>query len=143
MVEKPVAIILVNWNQKDDLEECLSSLRKVEYKNYKIVIIDNNSTDGSVDMVKKMRDTNIQILRNKRNVGFARANNVGVEYAIKQDCEYIMLLNTDTIIDKNTITVLVDFLEKSQNVAAVSPLILFWSIEFASSKSSSGERTYR
>ena len=82
MVEKPVAIILVNWNQKDDLEECLSSLRKVEYKNYKIVIIDNNSTDGSVDMVKKMRDTNIQILRNKRNVGFARANNVGVEYAI-------------------------------------------------------------
>jgi GT2 family glycosyltransferase len=125
MAKAQVAIILVNWNQKEELHECLDSIRALSYKDFSILLVDNNSSDGSVELARNLLDSRIQILRNRRNLGFARANNQAIKIALKMGVDYIMLLNTDATIEQGGLTRMVAFMEEKRNVAAVSPLILF------------------
>ena len=75
-----VSIIIVNYNGKTHLEECLSSLEKIDYKNYEIILVDNNSTDTSVEYVKNTYPS-ITIIKLNRNYGFAEPNNIGAKNA--------------------------------------------------------------
>lgn len=115
-MKKPkVSVIIVSWNTKKLLYQCLESLNP----ELEIVVVDNASNDGSSKMVEK-EFPRIMLIKNSKNLGFARANNQGIKLA-KGD--YIMLLNSDTIIHKEAIEKLVDFLLKNKHVAAVSPLL--------------------
>ncbi|NFH70315.1 glycosyltransferase family 2 protein [Clostridium botulinum] len=105
-MEKLVYIILVNYNGLNDTIECLNSIQKSNYKNYKVLIIDNNSPDKSGIELKK-RFSQYEFILNEENLGFAKANNLGYQYALKKKAEYILLLNNDTIIDSDMINELI------------------------------------
>ena len=72
---KKVAIIIINYNSLDDAIECLTSLKKTDYPNFEIVVVDNASTVGSVDEIEKLFP-DVILFRNKENIGFGKANNV-------------------------------------------------------------------
>jgi hypothetical protein len=92
-----IAIILLNWNGKKDTLECLSSLQKVDYPHFQTLIVDNGSTDDSVAAIQEAYP-NIPLLKTKANLGFAGGNNKGIEWALKENAEWILLLNNDTVV---------------------------------------------
>jgi GT2 family glycosyltransferase len=96
--EPKVSILIVNWNKKRLLENCLNSIEKItKYPNYSIIVVDNGSSDGSVELVKsKFHSVNLFCL--KHNRGFAIANNLGMSAALENNADYILLLNNDTLI---------------------------------------------
>lgn len=117
MIKKPlVSIIIVNWNGKAVLPDCLNSLAKIDYPNYEVIMVDNGSTDESLAFV----DKNIAVVRNKTNVGFAKANNQGVKIA---KGKYILLLNNDTKVTAKFLTTMVDRMEKDLKIGAMQPKI--------------------
>lgn len=124
-------IIILNWNGYKDTIECLESLRENECQNYKVILIDNASSNESVLELKKYIDSSnsferIQLVENNENSGFAKGCNIGIDIAKKQtDCEYIWLLNNDTIVAKNSIFPLVETL-KSKKADVVTPQINYF-----------------
>jgi GT2 family glycosyltransferase len=95
-----VAIIIVNWNGKNMLRKCLESVKKnTFYRSYKVIVVDNASTDGSVKLVKKKFKW-VDLIQNKKNYGFSKGNNIGIKYARKYNPKYFLLLNNDTKVMK-------------------------------------------
>jgi GT2 family glycosyltransferase len=114
-----VSIIVLNFNGKHFLNDCINSVLKQDFTDYELMIVDNNSSDGSVDFVNQ-NFPNIVLIQSDRNLGFAGGNNLGVKSA---KGELVVLLNNDTIVKEGWLTGLVDAVEK-ENVAIASPLIL-------------------
>ena len=92
-----IAVIILNWNGKEDTLECLASVKKLDYSNYEIVLVDNGSTDDSVDTLSKQYP-DMTLLQTGENLGYAGGNNVGIRWALEQGADYILLLNNDTIV---------------------------------------------
>jgi len=113
---KKVFIVIVNFNNLRDILKCLYSLR---YEKAEIVIVDNKSSDSSVEAVK-LKFKQVKILESERNIGFAAASNKGIRYALRKKADYILLLNPDTIVGKNFLSVL---LKKKADI--ISPIIKF------------------
>ena len=118
-----VAIIIVNWKQYELTKSCLFSLKKINYDDHQIILIDNESNQKELKSIKN-QFKNIIIFSNERNLGFTGANNIGIKHAIKNEFEYVMLINNDTEVEKNFINPLIDSLEKNKSLGAVQPLIL-------------------
>lgn len=116
-----VSVIIVNWNGADVLVECLNSLCKQEYKPLEIIVVDNNSHDQSVDIIKH-KFKSIKLIASKTNLGFARGNNFGYAQA---KGKYILLLNNDTVVTPRFLFPLVAQLKKDSTVGVVQPKILF------------------
>ncbi len=122
LVQTPsVAIILVNWNGLAYTLECIESLRAVSHRSLKIIVVDNGSEPSQVDPLKEI-DT-IHLIENGENLGFTGGNNVGIQYAIDQGFDLIMLLNNDTLVEPNFLDPLVAVLQKEET-GAVQPKIL-------------------
>ena len=98
-MKEKVSVIIVNYNGKRFLKDCLASIKRQTYKNIEVVIIDNNSRDGSVAYIKK-RYPKVKLIVNKKNHGFAKPNNQGAKKAMGQ---YLFLLNNDTELFPDTI----------------------------------------
>ncbi len=116
-----VSILIVNWNGKVHLETCLLSLFKITYKNTEVVVVDQGSTDGSREFISK-KYPNVKLVELDENFGFARGNNIGLEYV---KGELVLLLNNDTLVEPGFLEPLVS---RSQNkkVAIIQPKICFW-----------------
>lgn len=117
-----VSIIIVNWNGRKYLDDCLGSLSKCTYKNIEIIFVDNASSDNSVSYVKKLFPK-IKIIQNKTNLGFAE----GHEIAFKT-CKgsAVLLLSMDTIVEKDFLTEMVKALSENNNIGAVQPKLLMY-----------------
>jgi len=103
-----LSVIIVNYNVRLLLEECIKSLEKaLDGIEGDVFVVDNNSSDGSVEYIRE-RFPEVHLIANKENSGFARANN----QAIRQtDAEYILLLNPDTVVFENTLRGCLDFMD--------------------------------
>lgn len=101
-----VGIVLVNYNGEKFQNECIRTLKNQTYKNYEIIVVDNNSSDNSVKNLKE-EFPDVTLIETGENAGVAKGNNIGIKYALKNDCEYVLLLNNDTEVDKNLIKYLV------------------------------------
>ena len=101
-----VAVIILNWNGKDDTLECLASVKKLDYANYEIVVVDNGSNDASVDAISKQYP-DVTLLQTCENLGYAGGNNVGICWALEQSVDYVLVLNNDTIVDTQLLRYLV------------------------------------
>lgn len=107
-----VSIIIVNWNTKKLLIDCLASVYEtVKNISFEIWLVDNSSSDSSVEAVKR-NYPDVKIIQNKKNLGFAAANNIALERMCGQ---YALLLNTDTILTSGAVENLFDFMEKDQD----------------------------
>ena len=124
-LNKKIAIIIVNWNQYELTKACLISLQNCNYKNYKVILVDNASRDNSGPKLKE-NFPDIIFFQNHQNKGFTGANNRGINYAIDQKYDYVMLLNNDTEVAPGFIDSLLKTFDKDKKIGAVQPLILFW-----------------
>jgi hypothetical protein len=117
-----LSIIILSWNTKALLRQCLRSLRQdsKDKTPKEIIVVDNGSTDGSLQMVRK-EFPQVRLIQNKENLGFAKGNNQGIKVA---KGKYIMLLNSDTVIKKGAIGKLADFLDCHPEVGMVGPRLL-------------------
>jgi GT2 family glycosyltransferase len=122
ITNKPiVSIIIVNYNTKDLIDQCLNSIYKSNPLNsFEIIVSDNASIDNSVEMIS-LKYSDVIILKNEKNLGFSKANNLGVEIA---KGEFILFLNSDTIVYENSIDLLIEFLRKNKHITAVGPKLL-------------------
>ncbi len=125
MKQPLVFIIILNWNGLNETIECLESVLKVDYKNYKIVVVDNGSKDAE-GKVLQTKYPNINILENKTNLGYAEGNNVGMKYALKYNPSYILFLNNDVIVDRNWLTELIKVTESNKKIGIVGPKIYYY-----------------
>lgn len=120
-MSKPlVSIIIVNWNGKKWLKSCLSSLNNQNYKHVEIIIIDNSSTDGSVEYIQRYYP-DVTVIVNKDNKGFADANNIGYR---KANGYYILFLNNDTKVTTHFLTALVSYMEQHEEVGGAQSKLL-------------------
>jgi N-acetylglucosaminyl-diphospho-decaprenol L-rhamnosyltransferase len=116
-----VSIVIVNWKTPELLADCLQSIRAdVKSSGYEIWVVDNASGDGSVAMLEKDYPW-VRLIANKVNVGFARACNQVIPFA---SAPYVLLLNPDTVVKPDAISLLADFLDANANCAAVGPQVL-------------------
>src|SRR5450759_737957 len=123
-MERPlVSIIIVNFNGKPFLKECLSTVLGSKYPNFEVIFVDNASTDKSLDFVSSLFSKNkcLKIIRNRKNLGFGPANNVGFKQA-KGD--YIVFLNNDTSVEPEWLAILVEAMESDGTIGLASPLFL-------------------
>ena len=118
-----VAIIIVNWKQYELTKSCLSTLKSSKFNDFQIILIDNESNQKDLNDLKNQFDQ-VKTFTSEKNLGFTGANNIGINYAIKNQFEYVMLLNNDTEIDKNFINPLLEAFQKYNKLGAVQPVIM-------------------
>lgn len=107
-----ISIIIVNFNGKKFINNCLESLRKINYNNYEILFIDNNSTDGSLEIVKQSFPE-VKIIKNHKNLGFAAGNNLAAQ---KAKGDYLFFLNCDTKCDSLVLIELANSINKNSRI---------------------------
>lgn len=117
-------VIILNYNGCEDTLKCVESVRRSSYQNLKILVVDNNSKDNSVDRIKK-ECKDVEILKTNKNLGFAGGNNKGIIYALERNADYICLLNNDVLVEQNTFEILLERLSKNDK-RIVGPATLFW-----------------
>ncbi len=123
-MEYDVSIIIVSYNTKNLLNNCINSIIKNTYNiNYEIIVVDNNSRDGSVDMVKNQFNQ-VKVIENFENYGFAKANNIGIKEA---KGKYLFFLNSDAILLNNAIKYFYDWMENNNldnSIGAIGSYLL-------------------
>ncbi len=119
-----VAIVIVNWNKKDYVINLLSSLQTIEYENYELIVIDNASSDDSVEAIKK-EYLNLKLIVNKENLGGTGGFNTGIKYALDQHTyDYIWLLDNDAEVEKRTLSELVKAMESDSDIGIAGSRIM-------------------
>ena len=109
-----VSIIIVNYNTKELTKQAIQSVvDKTEGVEYEIIVVDNDSKDGSVEELKKIFQNKITIIESKENLGFGRANNLGIK---QSKGKYVFLLNSDTELINNAIKIFYDYMEQNMQV---------------------------
>ena len=124
IINSKVAVIVVNWKKYDITSSCIESILNSTNSNFKIILVDNESDNKKVKNFKYKKE--IEIIQNKKNEGFSKANNIGIDYALKNNFDYTILINNDTIVEKNLIEVLLKTAQ-ANNFSVVQPLILKYS----------------
>ncbi len=117
-----VFIIVLNYNGKDVIKTCLSSLFKLDYPNFEIVFVDNNSSDGSLEIAKS-NFSKANFIKNSENLGFSAGNNIGIRFALERMAEYILVINNDTEVEKDFLEKLVEAGLKDKKAGVLSPVI--------------------
>lgn len=118
-----IAIIIINWNTYQLTFNCLKSLEACNYKNKTIFFVDNGSNDGSGDKIA-LEFPEINYIKNEKNEGFTGANNKALNIILKQSFDYVLLLNNDTEVEPDFLSLLAASMESDKNLAATQPLIL-------------------
>jgi GT2 family glycosyltransferase len=117
-----LSIITVTYQSKEFIgDQILSVVGSVHTLEYEHIIIDNASSDGTADHIKEYYSTYVKFIQNPHNVGFAKANNLGVEYS---SGKYLLFLNPDMKIESGTLDALVEWMQKRQDVGIASVKLL-------------------
>jgi len=117
-----VSIVILNWNGKKLLQDCVESiLKNTDYKNFEIIVSDNGSTDGSIEILQQLRKQGKvqKLVLNGKNLGFGGGNNAGI---LAAEGEYVFLLNNDTLVTKGWLAELVKAAEQNPAVGIIGPL---------------------
>jgi GT2 family glycosyltransferase len=115
-----LSIIIVNWNTEDLLRNCLASIFNFQIiYSFEVWVVDNASSDHSVAMLRK-EFPQVRLVQLEENIGFARANNIALE---QHKGEFVLLLNSDTLVKPEAINLLVNFLKENGDAGAVGPYL--------------------
>ena len=122
--EKVVWVVIPTWNRHDDLLACLDSLSQATYQPLEILIVDNASDDGSADSAESLFP-HVTVIRLSENLGAPRASNIGFEIALSSGADYVLRLDSDTIISPDFLNPLVKKLEEYPKIGVISPKIFY------------------
>jgi len=117
-----VIFVILNTNRRDDTMACLDSIRKNTYQNYKTLVLDNASTDGSIDAIHATFPE-VEIIALQQNLGYAGNNNVGVRAAMAQEADWVFVLNEDTNLAPDCLEQLVVIGESDPHIGIVGPMV--------------------
>lgn len=126
-----IFLIILNWEHWELTLNCLKSVNGVDTDGFllEVVVLDNGSLNDSVKKIQEFKFSNSEIIfsiiENKTNEGFARGNNIAAEYAVKNNADYICLLNNDVRVDKNFLKELFESCEKDKNIGLAGGKIYF------------------
>lgn len=117
--------VILNYNGFEDTKSCINSLKQVEYNNLEIIVVDNASTDGSYERLKKEFPEIIVVLLD-RNTGYTGGMNAGAKYAMKHGADYIFLTNNDMVYEPDFLNPLVEKLLSDESIGIVSSKVLYY-----------------
>ena len=126
MLPPKVAIIIVNWNSFYHTNNCINSLKKINYKDFDIIVVDNGSEDNSGKALKETHPE-IILLQSPVNTGFAGGNDIALKYSIEKKYTYSLLLNNDTFVEPDFLDELPAYMDEHENVGACQPKIFYHS----------------
>jgi GT2 family glycosyltransferase len=119
-----VYVVILNWNLKQDTAECVESVLQSRYESYRVLVVDNGSSDGSPEYLARSFPS-IEILANPDNLGFAAGSNVGIRYALERDADHAFVLNNDTTVDTEMLGQLVACAQGDERIGIVAPKISY------------------
>jgi len=121
-----LSVVILNHNGFQHTRECLESIRRASYKPLSVIVVDSASTD---DSVKKLKDVLCQeeLIELSVNGGYTYGNNIAIEYSFKNKAEYALILNNDTVMDKNCIESLVEAVLSDPAIGIIGPKVLYYS----------------
>lgn len=132
-----VGIVLVNYNGAHDTIDCVNSIKESSYINYKVYVVDNGSNNADKQLLEKIKK-DVNLIESNKNLGFSGGNNYGISFAIEDECDYILLLNNDTIIEKNMLNHMINTIQKHSDVGVLGCRIHYFndknSVWFAGGK---------
>ena len=120
---KSVVIVILNWNSADDTLSAVESVLRMDYPNFRLVIVDNGSVDDSAARLAEIQDGRVELIRSGENLGFTGGCNLGFDWALKHGADYVWLLNSDAVTEVGTLSSLVAVAEADAKIGLVSPLI--------------------
>src|SRR5690349_1988561 len=123
-MQPAVSIIVLNYNGLQDTMACLRSLEHLTYSRASIILVDNASTDGTADVVRRAYP-NVTVMETGMNLGFTGGNNVAIEHALEHGADYVMLLNNDTIVAPDFLNVMVEVMEQDPTIGVSGPMIYY------------------
>lgn len=115
-----LSIIILNYNTRDFLAKCLQSIKKSDLggMSVEVIVVDNASSESITGITSTTGITGLKIIQNKKNLGFSKGNNIGVG---ESSGHYVLFLNPDTVLPKNALRAMFDFMEKHPDVGVASP----------------------
>lgn len=125
LANKNITIVIVAWNTRDFLKQCLRSVHESKKAfPFEIIVVDNASTDGTPEMVQT-EFPDVELIENDQNLGFARANNIALRKILESKISnYVLLLNSDTIIPERSIERMAQYLENNPQIGAAAPSLV-------------------
>lgn len=124
MATPRVVVSILCWNSGQHIQECLASLRAMDYGNLEIVVVDNGSTDDSAELVRS-RFPEATLLRNPQNLGFTAGHNQAIRHALTHGADYVWLLNDDATVEPTTLSWLIRVAASDTRVGLVSPVVYY------------------
>ncbi|MFH1736022.1 MAG: glycosyltransferase family 2 protein [bacterium] len=125
-ISPKVAVIVVNWNRRDDTLDCLSSISEITYHQFRVILVDNASKDGSSDAVRS-KFPEVKLIQADKNLRFAGGNNLGLRDVLDHGDEFCLLLNNDTTVEPDFLDKLIETAQSDQRIGLVGPKILYHS----------------
>ena len=127
MNQPKVSIIILNWNGLEDTIECLESLKKINYPNYEVIVVDNGSEGNDAQVLEEKFGDYIHLIKNNRNYGFAGGANIGMRYALdNSNHDYLLLLDNDTVVDPEFLTEMVKVAEADPAIGIAGAKIYYY-----------------
>ena len=118
-----VYIIVLNYKTLEETISCVNAIKKINYDNYKLLVIDNNSQDGSYEKLSQYLPAQ-EFHSLKKNIGYAGGNNYGIQIALKGNADYILILNPDVIISSESLYDYINIMQNNKNIGALNPIQL-------------------
>jgi GT2 family glycosyltransferase len=115
-----LSIIILTYNNKKILEDCILSIRKYTRANHEVIVVDNNSSDGTQDLIRT-KHPQVKLIANSQNLGFTRANNKGLQIATGHYC---LILNDDTYLKEDAFSKVIAFMEHNPDIGICGPKLL-------------------
>lgn len=119
---KKVSVVILNWNRKEMLLDCLRSIKELDYPIYEIIVVDNASTDGSVQVVRE-NFSDVVLIENDKNYGAIGGKNIGLRRALQSEVEYIYMQDNDIVAAKDALAKLIEVAEADANVGMVGAMM--------------------
>lgn len=124
--DKPlVTFVILNWNQAELTAECLESIRRQDYDNYHVLVVDNGSRDRSAEILRQ-RFPWVELLVIEENVGYGGGNNAGIEHALRTPVDYLFLLNNDTSVAPDMLSILIETAEANPQAGIIGPTMYYF-----------------
>ncbi len=121
-MNKSVYIIILNYKNQEDTVMCLESLRKISYGNYHMVVVDNDSQDGSYEFLKE-HEKDCYVIQSGENRGYAAGNNIGIRYALEHHADYVCILNNDVVVEPDFLTLLIQYMDSAPEIGMAGPVV--------------------